>query len=224
MSRQGTYASPLPIDAVGTWAGKDAGSPSRSPPDEMACHHCTPGPISSWAIQQPIAAQDGTSRSNDYRGPSTRRLISLAGTPRFFRLVFLLFSVCFPEVGQFSCLFGRAVVAGDYFYASPFPSLPSCPTMDGDDHDGEQHPRQFLLAPDQPAPVGNLDAEGVLTQPAETEDHTLVETSFNSLDDARPETPLKTEKETIPITEATRIRHGRKSSPTSPSKSVLTVA
>lgn len=67
----------------------------------MACHHCTPGPISSWAIQQPIAAQDGTSRSNDYRGSSTRRLISLAGTPRFFRLVFLLFSVCFPEVGQF---------------------------------------------------------------------------------------------------------------------------
>lgn len=95
--------------------------------------------------------------------------------------------------------------------------------MDVDDHGGEQQPRRFPLAPDEAAPVHNSDAEAVLTQPAETEDNTLAETSFNSLDDARPETPLETEKGVMPVTEAAQIRHGRKSSPTSPSKVVLTV-
>lgn len=88
--------------------------------------------------------------------------------------------------------------------------------MEGDDHDGEQHPRRFPLAPDQPAPVDNPGIEVVLTQSAKTEDHTLVKPSFNSLDDARPETLLEPEKGVMSVTEATQIRHGRKSCPTSP--------
>ncbi|KAK0740778.1 major facilitator superfamily domain-containing protein [Schizothecium vesticola] len=94
------------------------------------------------------------------------------------------------------------------------PSLPSWPTMEDDDHGGEQQPRRFPLVPDQqPAsvdnPEGHPENEVTLSQPAETEDRTLVEASFNSMDDSRPGTPLETEKEVIPITEATQIRHGR---------------
>jgi hypothetical protein len=101
--------------------------------------------------------------------------------------------------------------------------------MEDDGHGGEQQPQRFPLAPyQQPASVDNPEGypenEVTLSQPAETEDDSLVETSFNSLDDARPETPLETEKEVIPITEPTQIRHGRKSCPKSPSNNILTIA
>jgi hypothetical protein len=69
LSRRGTRLSPLPPDADGTWAGKDAASPARSSPDEFTRHHCTPGPITNCAIQLPVAAQYGTSRFNNDLAP-----------------------------------------------------------------------------------------------------------------------------------------------------------
>lgn len=97
LSSQGTHVGPLTTRALGTWAGKDDGSPSRSPPDELACHHCTPGPMTNWAVQHPIAAQDGTSCfNNDYLGPEYPPSYFSGRNPPLFCLVFLLFSVCFP--------------------------------------------------------------------------------------------------------------------------------